>query len=237
MAAGVVPVGEIGDVAILAGVAGSIFIAWKAGILDQILGTVTGGGGGTGGGSGGGGGGGATGNQGNDGVTRIYQSAANPLIQSSVDGSGGQVSLHGLQSGGSSWRKQWTFTGPTYTDVEVTGYFNFPAGSDTLSTKLRGNGHSGSGDNATTRKGCCYIFELPFPSAEGDHNFGKECPHPQYSFGKIKGEFAVGNTLKRWIGQKAITYNSGNSVICEQWIDVDFLDPALLGYEPAEFDE
>ena len=200
---------EIVNLVILAGVGSAIYISYKAGILDQIYHTLfppgpIGGGGTTGG------------NQAADGVTQIYQSSANNITQRSPDGAGGQVSLHGMASGGSSWRKQWTFTGPTYTNVEVSGYFYIPGGNDTISCKVRGNGHSDSKPKA----GCCYDFQLPFPNGTSNTNFSKECPHPQYDKIRLKTEFDIGSTLKRWIGQKAITINSGNSVICEQWLDV-----------------
>ena len=91
------------------------------------------------------------------------------------------------------------------------------------SIKLRGGHHSDDGDDSAR----CYIFRV---EGDGEKNFGKEFPHNNgkgYSWHTIDIEFSIGSPSSlrdKWIGIKGITYNRGDGVQCECYLDLDGID-------------
>lgn len=144
-------------------------------------------------------------------IRAIYPTVAGK-IRDSV--SGGSIEYHsGIP------RREWEINCNGLLNVEATGYFLVSGGQEEISIKVRGGNHTGSGDNATTRQGCCYIMDVPFPNPNGDTNFAKECPHPDYCKKKIPTQFNPGNIIGRWIGCKFIVWNVAGGVRCEGYLD------------------
>lgn len=128
----------------------------------------------------------------------------------------GEISQHGLQSGGSAWRKQWD-NNRRYLNAEFKGYFYVPTSNkrrDGISIKMRGAQHSDS----CPKCGCCYIFHVEF-NGSNDENFQKECPHPDYAKNRVGTKFNPGSLLGKWTGIRCSTVNSGNGVRCRMWLD------------------
>ena len=128
--------------------------------------------------------------------------------------SGGSVEYHsGIP------RREWEINCNGLLNIEATGYFLVSGGKEEISIKVRGGNHTGSGDNSTTRQGCCYIMDVPFPQPNDDTNFAKECPHPDYCKVKLPTKFNPGNIMNRWIGAKFIVWNVSNGVRLQGYLD------------------
>jgi hypothetical protein len=126
-----------------------------------------------------------------------------------------EVSLHGLQSGGSAWRKQWEIH-KRYLNCQFQGYFLIPSGSDYISIKLRGGPHTSS----SPKEGCCYIISVPHRGGN-KNNFSKECPHPVYDKFTVPTQFSLGSIIGKWTGIRAQVFNVSNGVKIRVYLDTE----------------
>ena len=131
-----------------------------------------------------------------------------------------RVSGGGLEYHNGIPRREWEINTNGFLNMEATGYFKPASGNEEISIKMRGGDHTGSGDNPTTRQGCCYFTRFGIPNPNSGTNFGKECPHPDYCFSKISTNFQTPtNILNRWVGMKMMTWNVSGGVHIECWGD------------------
>lgn len=174
------------------------------------------------GGAGGGGGGGGvvstgTGKLDPNGVTKLYPDASPPKY-SNTTGGGGIEQQRMKSTGKTVPRREWEIRGPAFLNQEVTCYFNLAIKNpDTMSLKLRGGPHSGDAC------ACNYIHYIP---VNGDsHKIGGQCPHNNYKEFGASPLFSLGNVAGRWIGAKAVEWNTGGGVHMETWIDMTGTPP------------
>jgi hypothetical protein len=170
------------------------------------------------------------------GIQKIYQDAFHSRVVYQGDqGWAERYSEHRFRKnpGVTTWRKTFQFDISGFLNQEVTIYLNVPklnsgyyehrpvigpcANGSGLSIKLRGGGHSDSGDGSAR----CYIFHFEYEGNNNCKNFQKEAPHPKYVKHNIPTNFNAQNWIgpNKWVGFKAVTINENNGVRCEAYID------------------
>lgn len=131
-----------------------------------------------------------------NGVTKIYATA------------GGKESYNATNSDNPG-RKEWDIGSAGFLNMEMTGYFK--TNIDEIAFKLRGGEHTDSCPDC----GCC----IQVRATPGSGNFALECPHPKYDFKNIGTKFRIRDFRNRWVGVKAIVFNSGSGVKVLAYID------------------
>ncbi|HYF99114.1 MAG TPA: hypothetical protein VD815_03395 [Candidatus Saccharimonadales bacterium] len=170
------------------------------------------------------------------GVQKIYHDAVpSKVVCQGENGWTERYSEHGFNRipGVTIWRKTFQFDISGFLDQEVSIYLNVPklnseyyehrpvigpcASGSGLSIKLRGGGHSDSG-NGSAR---CYIFHFEYEGNNNCKNFQKEAPHPKYTKHTIPTNFNAQKWIgpNKWIGYKTVTINENDGVRCETYID------------------
>ncbi len=170
------------------------------------------------------------------GVQKTYPDAAQSrAVHQGEQGWTERYSEHGYYGipGVTIWRKTFQFAKNGFLNQEATIYLNLPglnseyydhrpeigpcASGSGLSVKLRGGGHSDSGDGSAR----CYIIHFEYEGNNNCKNFQKEAPHPKYAKHTVPTEFEAQNWVNpnNWVGFKAVTINEGNGVRCEAYID------------------
>ncbi len=170
------------------------------------------------------------------GVQKIYQDFTRPrVVYQGEKGWTERYSEHRFGSipGVTIWRKIFQFNVDGFLNQEVTIYVNLPklnseyyehrpvigpcASGSGLSIKLRGGGHSDSGDGSAE----CYIFHFEYEGNNNCKNFQKEAPHPKYAKHTVPTDFNAQDWVdpNKWVGFKAVTVNENDGVRCEAYID------------------
>jgi hypothetical protein len=169
-------------------------------------------------------------------VQKIYRDAVQSrVVYQGERGWTERYSRHGYHSipRVSIWRKIFQFNRDGFLNQEATIYLSLPklkseyyqhrpaigpcATGSGLSIKLRGGGHSNTGEDSAR----CYIFHFEYEGNNNCNNFQKEAPHPKYSKYTLPTLFDAQNWIgpNKWVGFKAITINEKNGVRCEAYID------------------
>jgi len=166
-------------------------------------------------------------------LTKTSKSYAAPAA-----GGGGAVAVGkscGVTDGGEledhdGPRREWQVECADFLNTEATGFFLVPDGSDTISIKLRGPRHS----SPTTDKDMCNnIHYFGFGDKISTAPFGKQAGHTaEYcTFGSWTTPMP--DIIGKWVGVRAVEYNSGNGVVFKSYIDMTGTGSAFKLYAQA----
>ncbi|BFU45532.1 discoidin domain-containing protein [Krasilnikovia sp. MM14-A1004] len=119
-----------------------------------------------------------------------------------------ELARRGVMSDANDWR-----------DVEITGYVRFNAGDshDAFTWYARGGRHTGDGRAPQACWGTAYKANIRF--GDGAVRWEKELHHSDgYAFSPWTG--ASGSLKGRWVGFKAVMFNTAAGVNLEIWTDL-----------------